>query len=559
MFRSFLRQGVLIAFFLFAGNLISDPQEKPFGITHDKTVVLRSQASHWEESLYRLLHHRVSWNDFLLEGVESTENQNGLQPSPEKYPQTILELTNLSDNGYFSGRESKIKIPHGKLGSFGSDFFREDLTLSFLIRPSSQKEILQILNKTIYREGIEFGLELLVNNGVLEVNLPGFFIENSGKRTTGKITSRYPLAKREFNRITISFQPAQKLVILYLGNKESGRYQAPSAVGMGFHSDDSTDLQLGKDYYGAWKDFLIHRGMPNLSIYDNPYSRVDYNPDSKFVQQILGVALSPVYKTSYSYSFMKEISWKRKLQEDQLLEVWIRASVFPFSANIEPTKARLDKSLGLGWIRLENFLERPICGESDSRIRENCFHYFQYKLVFKPDPSGKNVPVISDLSSRILQTRPPRKVVGLKIDKKSSDPDNLKVCLHWVANDESNVWNGGSYSILYGFSPNQPTARIDFHNPKPRNKEKVNQLNLKETKPISEKRVSVLKTCIDNTTIRQEAEKRKYEKNLPFFRHGTTVYFFITAQNRFYSETGPGADQSGPISKPVVISFPSKQ
>ncbi|MCC5814881.1 MAG: hypothetical protein JJT78_09000 [Leptospira sp.] len=506
-------------------------------------------------SLYINQNLQANWKEYLLDDM-SISDLGALVLEKRSIPNTIFQLQNPSADKahFFSGKASKLGIPNGKLRGFARSQFNQDFTLYLNIKPSSQKDIFQILTKTIYRGGMDYGLDLLVKDRVLELELNRFFITADNKRISQSISSRYPLERRSWNLVAIHFQSVTNTVILYLNGKEAGRTSnlPGDVVAMGFHSDDTTELYLGKDFYGEMKDFQIVAGGVDFDIWNSNYTFANYNPDSKVVFQNLGSAVSPVYKTDFSHSSILETKLDHTVPVGGLAEVWVRFSPNSFSAKKDENEP------GFQWQRLEDVLNQPKCGESDSPGRENCFLYYQWKFLLKSDPRGEISPQIRSFGYRIRQVRPPNRVVGLKFNSKDSDLRNLKACMSWIANDEPNVWQGGSYTIHYGFKPGEYAGMLRFQNPTPKKTITSEKTNLKDVEPTKTVRLSILQTCVDNAMIQKESESVTLDKNLPFLRHGTTVYFQVSAENRFFSETGSGKDQRGALSKPIVVSFPTK-
>lgn len=510
-------------------------------------------------SLFLTITYKSNWTEYILESIEIGRTQTGkefISLSKAIIPEVLFEYgSNVPMPLVFTGKDSKVNIAVGKSQVFPTPELKHPHTISFKLLPSSQKNHSVILSKTIHRSGLEYGIELVLKNKILQLELKRFFEDDSSKKISYTIIASHPLQPREWNHIAIEFRPIDPVVILYINGKESGRGpESKSIVSMGFHPDDSTAIVLGKDFFGKIDEFRILSSPPNLDMNLGLYEPAKYNLDSKNVNQKYGRATSPVYKTKFSHSYFHKIHWEKKSPLDTLTEVWARTSFLPFA------KTESEDKPGMSWKPLDQIMKQPVCGASESRSEENCFSYYQFRFILRADPNGVKSPEIQDFVVDLKESKPPKKITGLGWNKKTSDLSSNKICLHWIASDESNVWMGGGYLIHYGFKEGEIVGTLRQNSPYKKVFLETERTNLKdiEGSEAKTKRVSLIQTCLDNTLISKYSEQFYPEKNLPFFKPGITVFFQVSAINKFWSETGPGKDQVSLPSRHIAVSLPLK-
>lgn len=508
-------------------------------------------------SLFFSSTYNSNWKEYQLESIEigrSSTGQEFITLSKAKVPEVLFEFDKkVSMPLSFTGKDSKINIAVGKSKVFPTSELKNPHTISFKLLPSSQKNHSIILSKTIHRSGLEYGIELVLKNKILQLEAKRFFEDENSKRISHNIIASHPLQAREWNHIAIEFRPIDPVIILYINGKESGRApESTSAVSMSFHPDDNTAIVLGKDFYGKIDEFRILSSPPNLDMSLGSYDSVKYNIDSKNLGHPYGRVTSPVIKTKYSHSYFHKFHWEKKSPPNTLTEIWARTSHFPFS------KTESEDRPGMSWKPLDQIIKQSVCGASDSRKEENCFSYYQFRLVLRADPNGVHSPEIQKFSVDLRESKPPKKISGLAWDKKESDLPSNKICLRWIASDESNVWMGGGYLIHYGFKEGEIAGTIRQNSPYKKTFTDTERSNLKdiEGSEAKTKRVSLIQTCLDNSLLSKYSEQFYPEKNLPFFKPGITVFFQVSAVNEFWSETGPGKDQVSQPSNQISVSLP---
>jgi len=525
------------------------------------------------------LENEIQWEDLKLQNLKIELDGKGrkvLSLSPRSIHSSLIELDfegknspgNLDSSNQFRGKHSArfngksdtIEIPRGKSSLFLEPEVREPFYISFFINPSSQSGSTTILNKSIYRSGQEFGFRLNLEQGILDLWIDRMILTESNARLSTKLSSIHGIPSRKWSHIILEFSPADNQIILYINGLETARYDGLAnpkdrVTGFSFHSDDTSSLFLGKNFYGNMDEFLIASGSANANKLFSEYNAVDFNLDSKLVSQTLGIGLSPVYKSQFSHSYLKKFSMEAQEPKNSILEVWFRSSLNSFGAYDS------DYKKGLEWKRLKNNEIEDICSSQNAKSEtENpCFQFYQWKFVLRADPDGLTSPRLSSFRYKINYNLPPKQVTGLIYNKSASNLEEPKICMTWIASEESNVWNGGGYILYYGFKENDVAGTIHYHNANNRKNDlptSSEKLNLKDDSKST--RVSIIQSCIDNTILSKNAETIDPEKNLPFLRPGITTYFWVSATNSFWSENGPGKDQEGPKSKPISVTIPTK-
>jgi hypothetical protein len=525
-----------------------------------------------------LLHSKLDWTEFKLQGLQIEKNKNNqsiLKLQSRRLEQSLFDLDFESPYGStildtkvqykgkssakFNGKGNAIEIPHGKLDIFHNPTIKEPFYISFFLNPTTQEGESNLITKSIFRSGLEHGFQLNLVKGQLELRLNRFLTTEASLPISAKIRSTHKLPARKWSHIILEFSPANLTTTLYFNGMETAKLDAnlirsQRVTSFSFHPDDSTPLFFCKEFYGNFDELTIGKGSSDPEKIVSSYPAVETNLDSKMVHQDKGIAISPVYKTEFSFSSLLNYKLNSIKPLDSIMEVWFRSSLQPFSAYDSEFQNNLT------WKRLTGNETERICNLEDNKSIDNiCFTYYQWKFILRANPQGNQSPSITDFSYNIHQSIPPKPVSGLKWDEFESNLEEPQICMTWIANDESNVWNGGGYILYYGFKENEVAGTIFYHSPLNPKKESSNpelEVETVEKKPST--RVSLMKSCLDNPTIAKNSEKFEPEKNLPFLRPGTTVYIWISAVNSFWSESGAGRDQISPKSKPISITLPSK-
>ncbi len=491
--------------------------------------------------LYETEWRTMDWKDFRLNGL-LLNPQGKLSLKFRNYESILYEWkpkNSLTGNA-FTGLDSLVQIPAANLREFSAPAILKKISIVLTFQTSLRKEKMVLFQKTIFRSGREFGIRAnLLHQNQVKLELIRFFQNQNGSYSSGEILASRKLEKKDWNQLVIVLDPVELSVSMYVDGKFAGQYKETSqdSVGMGFHPDDTTDLLVGSDFYGRIRDLRFFYGEPDLEFWNPMYDGVRYNEDAKTATHPTGAATSPVYRTRFSYSAVRNFLVEDSLlPKDTFYEIYFRSSHTSFPAD--------SSSQVLPWIPFKKLIQLPICemlGLEELRQDQtgaNCFQYYQVRVVLRSDPSGIETPLLGKVKYNLIQTKPPAKVQSLRIlPPPDSNIEELRVCLEWKGNEEPNVWKGGSYTVHYGFRKEELAGRLMF--------------------PVHEKK-DRYRECIDNAAIQKHSEKYMYEKNLPFFQRGVTVYFRISAENRYYSEFGPGRDQHSELSDPVVVHFPFK-
>lgn len=468
---------------------------------------------------------KIHWKEFGLSSLQIQSN-GFLEFENRKYPQPLFHW-NSKENNIFFGPNHKIEFPISLLEEVSKSFYTKPFTIVIQFQPNPLKEKLILLQKSIFLNGLEYGMRLNVNQDQVHVEFQRFFFDREDRRKSERLISNIGIQKTKSNQLALVFLPNELKVDLYLNNQHAGSLKIfdKDIVGMGFHPTDSTPWILGKDYYGRIYSFEIYEGLIPLNHLSLPYPPISYNPSTKNAFIPYGIGVSRVFPTQYSHSYLESLSFSQVESNGGYYEIYIRTSLLPFlpslSENILP------------WIPLKDFLKLPQCKKNSNEL-QNCFQYFQLKVLLRPKPNGISSPKLGLIELKIAESIPPSKVTELEVTK-DSNPESLKVCLQWKGIQDSKVWDGGSYTIHYGFHPNHLDGMINI--------------------PVQERK-NIYEFCVDNSIISKASFSYLFEKQMPFFKKGSTVYFRVSAENFYFQENGPGRDQRGELSNLVEFHFP---
>jgi hypothetical protein len=432
----------------------------------------------------------------------------------------------------FSARNSKVAIETNPSQLLGSSLIQDKFFTSFFIIPGSLEQESNLVEKIYITGGKKYGFECLIQDNKLLFNIHNMFRNHSGRSMSFSLKSDTPLKSGRWTHVAISFDPEHSRVSLFENGERKDTALATDKtngdiISLGFHSNDTGPLFIGKKFYGKMDNFFIGLGSPDFDFLNTPYKKVEYDSVNKVATQVYGEVYSDIVKTDYSNSFPADISHQVEQPEGTHYEVLYRLSDKVFEKNSEFPK----------WKNSALFLKTE---------RER-FQYFQWKVLLRSDYSGKNTPVFRQLKFRYAETTPPDPPVAIRIEQdKNSD---IGVCLYWNSNHEDEVKESGGYIIHYGVSPERMVASIYTD-------EKGERITGLKTGSSLEKEYKSLSFCINNSVVNYNSEKLK-DKNLLTLQRGITYYFKVSAYNKFYDfGNKTGLDQKSKPSKPVLFTFP---
>lgn len=491
----------------------------------------------------------------LFFDFEGDTNEPELTEGGQKYRSKSISILNSGyivdssqslfgkRSAYFSGKRNQIHMSVMGNSLFGEN--PEAFSITIPIRTSEQGTSSVILDRGVFIKGKKYGftLELLDNRPILYVN--NLLHKTESRTASFIIESTKKIRRKEWEIISIYFEPTKNRVALYINGIEDSEFVSDSedTIGFGFPPNDGAALVLGKSFYGHIDGFHIHRGEP-LFMYPK-YESVTYSNDTKRANFEGSTITSPIYETKYSNSRLTQIKLNSQKPEDTEIEVYFRGDNKKFHEN----------SQNLSWKRISKDLKN---------LPLDRFKFHQWKVWLRPNPMGSHIPKLISFSYIYMEQQPPLVPSGFKLAHVQNESN---LCFVWNANHEKEVKEGGGYLLHYGLLPDRMIGTIF----------------VKETSFLQYQRIdgknqegNLIKHCIDELDLISNAyipdgslnEKdfepvndQKYssrmEKNTHIFQSGHTYYFRISAYNKFLNEWDSRDQRSG-LSQPVRFSFPKE-
>jgi hypothetical protein len=370
----------------------------------------------------------------------------------------------------------------------------------------------------------------------MEVKFNNMFSYSKIESRSFFLKSPDKLKTDDWTHILISIDPMTGKASLFEDGKSKSEFEAikspenPTSLPFGFHSNDTTPLLIGKDFFGKLDQFMIGIGIPDIDTLTEPYRGVTYDDTIKFASHYKGFAISPVLQTKNSFSRLLSLDYDVASPPDTHIEIHFRISNSFFT----------EDNLDIQWIDSTDF----------KKTLETDFKYLQWKAYLRSDYAGKLTPSLNWVKFRYAESIPPNPPTGLNVVQQENN--SLGVCLTWVSNHENNVRHGGKYFVHYGVRPDRMVGTLIVQGEDEKTKELKEITGLEEGMDLT-KNYKSLKQCVDNNLISLNALYRK-DKNLLLFKPGITYYFRISACNSNYNDT-TGLDQKSILSNSVSFSF----
>ncbi|MDV6236170.1 LamG-like jellyroll fold domain-containing protein [Leptospira ellisii] len=485
----------------------------------------------------------------------------------------------------FSGKRTGIRIAHSRTGLLTSSDLTEEFYISFSVLPGTVEKDATLISKLYETSGNTYGWDLKIADDKLKIGFYSFFETEEKRYLSLRLSSNTTLRKNQWNRILLYFNPSENEIVLYQNGKEAARGSIPpnkNLTRIGFHPEDTTSFRIAGSYYGWMENFGVFRGKPNPTSEDVPFPPQEFDPETHTAKTKFGAAVSPVYKSRYSGSFLEEIQLRGTVPVSSAIELYLRVSPVPFTPSAEaPAWIGVDlrklESYKLDSldpdvyrIPLKDSLKKFL-GLNENKDDLLPFRYYQWRIKFKSDSAGNKTPELKRLAMVFRETIPPVKPIGLKVAENSVDDSGPSVCLSWKSNPEREVIQGGGYFIHYGIHPDRMVGIIRGTFPEnagvPDKKSRTRHPASDFLDPITglppgktafniQEYYNKLTTCVDNRIISLNSEIL-LEKNQLFLKKGTAYYFRIGAYNRFY-HFQTGKDQMSPLSDAVEVYFLSE-
>jgi hypothetical protein len=490
--------------------------------------------------------------DFEGEPSEPYLSESGI-PFPSKSI-SVVSSSYLEDqnthffgkkSAYFSGRRNQIHLSVSGNSLFGTH--PDPFSISIPLYIGEQGASSVILDRTVYVKGKKFGISLELNDGKPTLYVNHLLQKTEFRTVSFVLESPVKIKRKTWEVISIYFDTLNHRYVLYQNGIETAEYENKQAdtIGFGFPENDSTPLILGKSYYGNLDGFHIHKGEPEISY--TKFESVRYDDDTKIGYMEGSTAISPILETKYSNSTLQQIQWKIDEPKDTMITLYFRGS-----------NQKFNESSSLAWTRVHSFT---------NDLPKHRFKYYQWKVWFRPDPTGKTVPNLQTLSFDYIEQSPPDVPTLFRLDPNTSK--NKMVCFLWNSNHEKEVQNGGGYIIHYGLLPNRMVGSVFVKKDKEHQLKKID--GNEEGSGFRNKRF-----CVDEDTLvtniyipegqleshsdrnlADQVDISKKEKRGLLFQPGLTYYFRISAYNRYLNEWD-SKDQRSTLSAPISFSFPKE-
>ncbi len=452
-------------------------------------------------------------------------------------------------SAYFSGKRNQIH-----LGVGGSHFFKEQpepFTITIPLLMSEQGASSVVLDKTVFIKGKKFGFSLEIEDNKLLLYVNQLIQKNNGSRTSTILQSRETLPRKEWVFISIFFDTLSNRILLFQDGYQTAVFEATGEdiIGIGFPSEDTSNLILAKSFYGNLDGFHIHRGEPLHKRDYSRYSRTSYSDDTKILKHEGSYVTSPIYESNYSFASLEKLNLEIDRPADTQTAIFFRGDNQKFFE---------DETKGPKWVSIP-----------DPKNLKNLskFKYHQWKVWLRADPEGKSIPAFYGMNYHIKEQTPPQTPTNFRVQL--DETKDKTVCFLWNSNHEREVQDQGGYMIHFGAQPDRMIGTLFVKS----NENKIAPIS----EALGESNYKNLKLCADenvlvsNIYITDQDEKivkhspalsdptfvSRLERRGPLFQSGITYYFRISAYNKYYNEW-EGRDQRSKLSPALSIHFPKE-
>lgn len=451
-------------------------------------------------------------------------------------------------SAYFSGKRNQIHVSVSGSPLFGTNPESFSITVPLLISEQGASSV--VLDRTVFIKGKKYGFSLEI-----EENKPVFYANNlfqtsNGSTKSAEVRSNISIPRKEWHVISIYFDVNEMKFSLYQNGYETASFEGnvSNIIGVSFPEHDSTNLVIGKSFFGNMDAVHIHKGEPMENKDYSRFARVTYSDETKLASQNGSWIISPIYMTEHSFASLMQFEASFEKPKDSQVNVYFRGSNRKFS----------ESQTHVPWTRIEDGNKIPANLEK--------FRFHQWKVWLRSDPEGTASPSFHAFQYKLKEIIPPNIPTGFRISEFS--PLDKKICFAWNSNHEREVQNGGGYMIHYGVEPSRMIGTLFVKNSQTEGLKSIDG-------KTEENDYKNLKFCADESTLLSniyisESDAPSLSKTLEdpkftanrerrgaLFQSGISYYFKISAYNRYHDEW-EGRDQKSGLSGPISVHFPKE-
>ncbi len=447
-------------------------------------------------------------------------------------------LRDLSGN--FRVQESEyVRVPEARGGSGAALFNRrksgvilesppelwpgsgpmESFQISFHFKVAYLYRRNELLSRTGFMDGYKRGLEILIEDGFLRLELQNLFQDLDRNMHSYELRSSERILLDRWYLLQFNYNASSGKLTLYLNGQEQEVAfartdgQVLRAVNPAM---DRSPIKIAGQYSG-WMDELRISPLGSERTTMSTYDSANYDPLSGRIYQKRSEALSPVM--SYNHPLQSlDLGFSGKEPPGSMLSVEYRISQESFSPgtgeHILPFK------------RLK----------SDSRIPWNGSAFIQWRVVMQPSPSGQDSPLLSALNLRANPVPTPSRPTGLRVIKELSN--DHQICLEWNQNPESTIEKHGGYRVHLGPASGQFVALLEYNRDKKPLRSSTLDFPLTEREKLEQKARPQAIRRLKQQKIRFMVDRALVERNriwlnrreaYPLLERGRAYYLVISA------------------------------
>lgn len=417
----------------------------------------------------------------------------------------------------FNRRQSGVILespPELWPGSGPMDSFQ----ISFYFKAAHLYRRNELFSRVGYLDGYRRGMEVLIEDGFLQVDLTNLFYDLDQNGHSFVLRSSRRIRLNEWYLFYFSYDASSGRMALYLNGQEQevefARQdgQVLKAINPAM---DRSPLKLAGHYSGGMDEFRISALSDPESM--APYDPATYDPYSGRIYQKRSTGLSPVASHSSPLSALM-LSYSGKEPPGSMLQVQYRISEEPFSASTSEHELpfrNLKKDLRLDW---------------------NGPAYMQWKVQMQAAPSGTESPALTDLTLRFRPVAIPSRPTGLRVVRELSGPSSL--CLEWNRNPESSIEEKGGYIVHIGPHSRSYVALLQFTG----NKEPIRSREMDFPLTEQEKRQArvrpdairrlkqqKVRLVVDRSLMEQNRRWMNRREAYPYLETGRAYYLSVSA------------------------------
>jgi hypothetical protein len=439
---------------------------------------------------------------------------------------------------HFSRIDNRVEI-EAPAGVWPNTGILGDFTIETWLHPLFLYRKNEIYKRIGLHEGLRRGIDLYIENGVLNCDFLNLLHDTAGEVYTYRLSSRSRIKTDEWVHLAVSYEASTGRLNLLINGKEERVLHAKDGgqiFEMYFHPKDRSPMLIGSTYSGILDDFRIIQRATHEE--PNPvhtsYEPLKFDPVSLTTTQRSGSVLSEVI--ALTPSRYGRLTYKSEEPAGSVLNFWVRYSDRNFAPDTPESTLR--------WNRIE---------KSTDDIPP--FSYIQWRAELKADPNGLSTPVLKEVSLKYRAVQMPAPPTELRVIPELTG--NGRVCLEWRNNPEIMLNNNGAYSIYYGIRPGEYAGRLRYDTSggslRPIRRKPIDEMPLTEAERYEKKRDPALisqrlapfvRQCITNRMIEENIVKMDINMQMPFMKDMNAYYFAVASHVSPREESEP--------SQPVV-------